>query len=321
MQDTDTGTQGGAIDKTKKPIPLDLSSNANVQVVSSDAGDTTQTVTITGRDAGGVQYAEGKVLTGLTPVALTVNTTTERWLKALKSATCAGDVAVEKAGTAFASGTCQAGSAQRTVSTMAFAKLAAGASATDNAYQFMVVRITGGTGAGQIRWVVEYLGATKEAFVNKDWGTLPDATSTYDLREGFVFEKTPTEVMECRRPFYDAVADVLGGSNRNYYEKLFLSNEHATLALTSAVVSEGADPSGKIDFALENALGGVFTVTNRTTAPTGHGETFDSTAKNVANSQNLTAGNAQSIWVHLALTAGDAAAKSSYTIQVDGQSI
>lgn len=45
------------------------------------------------------------------------------------------------------------------------------------------VLITGGTGAGQVRTIVRYTGATRTATVNVPWtvGAVPDATSTYSL--------------------------------------------------------------------------------------------------------------------------------------------
>lgn len=72
------------------------------------------------------------------------------------------------------SGTAQAG-ASSTIT------LAAGASAVDDAYNNMTVRITGGTGSGQERKISDYVGATKVATVSVAWTTTPDATSTYDV--------------------------------------------------------------------------------------------------------------------------------------------
>lgn len=59
--------------------------------------------------------------------------------------------------------------------------LAAGASATDDAYKNMTVRLTGGTGSGQERKVTAYNGTTKVATVDPAWTTNPDATSTYSV--------------------------------------------------------------------------------------------------------------------------------------------
>ncbi len=59
--------------------------------------------------------------------------------------------------------------------------LAAGASAVDDAYNAMVVRLTGGTGSSQERIISDYVGATKVATVSVAWTTAPDATSTYSI--------------------------------------------------------------------------------------------------------------------------------------------
>lgn len=72
------------------------------------------------------------------------------------------------------SGTAQAG-ASTTIT------LRAGASAVDDAYNGMTVRLTGGTGSGQERRITDYVGATKVATVETAWGTDPDATTTYTV--------------------------------------------------------------------------------------------------------------------------------------------
>ena len=164
MQETDTGTQGGAIALTKRLVFDDISPAGTLQVVSSAAGDTDngssqREVTVTGRDSAGVIITEVIPLdatTGLTPIAGA--STFERLLKATKggSLTYAGDVALEE-GTAETTGTAQAGAAAST-SAMASLTLAAGASAVDDAYNNMVLRITSGTGAGQIRRIIDYVG-------------------------------------------------------------------------------------------------------------------------------------------------------------------
>lgn len=71
------------------------------------------------------------------------------------------------------SGTAQGGGASSIT-------LAAAASSADDAYNTMTVRITGGTGAGQERRIIDYVGATRVATVEA-WSTAPDATSTYDV--------------------------------------------------------------------------------------------------------------------------------------------
>lgn len=124
---------------------------------------------------------------------------------------------------------------------------------------------------------------------------------------------------EIRRVFYNAVAEASGGSERKYYDKFFIKNTNGASNLTSAQVIEQADPLGVIAFALEATLDGTTdngVGNNRRVAPSGF--TFDSVTKNVANSQVLTFGTAQGIWVELTLAAGLASAESTVTIRLSG---
>ena len=56
-----------------------------------------------------------------------------------------------------------------------------GASATDNLYNHLQVRIQSGTGAGQIRTIVAYNGTSKVATVDRNWTTSPDNTSVFSI--------------------------------------------------------------------------------------------------------------------------------------------
>lgn len=78
------------------------------------------------------------------------------------------------ANTVSQSGTAQGG----TINTII---LASAASSTDGTYDPAIVRITGGTGSGQARMIIDYVGSTRVASVDRDWRTAPDATSTYDI--------------------------------------------------------------------------------------------------------------------------------------------
>lgn len=116
------------------------------------------------------------------------------------------------------------------------------------------------------------------------------------------------------RLFVNAFSDP--SSSKDYYQKIFLKNNHATLALLSAVVSESADPTGLITFALAASVDDSATTANRLTAPSG---TFNGTAKNVPGT-DLAAGSAIGVWLKLSLAAGNAPIKSTYTVQLAGNS-
>jgi len=144
--------------------------------------------------------------------------------------------------------------------------------------------------------------------------TLQDQQSTPN-----VLATIESGVLQLRRLFYNASADVTGGATKKYYDKVFFKNTDATLDLTSASVIEQADPSGDVAFALESTLAGTDTNgagNNRQVAPTGY--TFNSTTKSVANSGTLTHGSEQGIWLELTLAAGAAAQNTTYTPRLSG---
>jgi len=316
MPDDDTILNiGGTIDRTKKITFADLSIQGTVEIVSSAVADISQTVDVIFRDSAGAKLTEQKTLSGQTPVAF--SSTMERLLKALKTGSTAGDVAV-MASTAERTGTAQGGTTDSI-------QLDAGASSVNGFFIGFVCRLTGGTGAQQIREIVAYDGATKVATVNRIWGTDPDATTVFRIARGMLFDLLPVEIDEVRRPFFNAAADPPGGSQRDYFDKFFFDNtQPATggLALTLAVISEVTDVPGVVDFDLEPVLDGSTTNgagNNRQVAPSGF--TFDSAAKNVANSQTHSPASAQGVWLRLRLAAGAAAQKFVYEIKEQGNTV
>jgi len=66
-----------------------------------------------------------------------------------------------------------------TTNTSTLIELDTDASATAGAYDPAVIGIVAGTGAGQSRQIFEYSGATRLAYVNRDWKIIPDNTSEY----------------------------------------------------------------------------------------------------------------------------------------------
>lgn len=74
-------------------------------------------------------------------------------------------------------GTAQAGAASTIT-------LVSGASATNDLYKGCLISLTGGTGAGQARTIIGYVGSTKIATVDRTWATNPDSTSTYSVLPG-----------------------------------------------------------------------------------------------------------------------------------------
>jgi hypothetical protein len=95
MQESDTGTQGGAIDLTTKVTFTDISATGLVEILSSNAGDTTQTVTVYGRLASGVIDSEALSLNGTTVVSGAKSF--ERIMKVVVNAAHTGTITVRKA--------------------------------------------------------------------------------------------------------------------------------------------------------------------------------------------------------------------------------
>lgn len=125
-------------------------------------------------------------------------------------------------------------------------------------------------------------------------------------------------VTTIRRPFYGVGADASGGSERIFYEKVFVKNNNATNALLDATVSEDADPSAQLEFAIEDAQDDNGTSADRVSAPAGiTGDGFSGTAKTIPG-DDLAAESAIGVWLKLTLPAGDAATKTTYTLEVSG---
>jgi hypothetical protein len=328
MPDVDGATTGGALDTTKQIFFSDISPSGTVDYVSSSASDTAATIQVYGRDGTGAIQNETKTLTGTTKVA--GSQSFERMLKGIAAATAAvGDIAALSHTPVISAHTAQGGGAAAG-SVAPYIQLQSGDGAAVAIGQ--IVRITNNTPSGvqyQLRRIIRISGDF--AYVNRAWGTVPSSATVYDIHQGMLFELSPNQVKECRRAFYNAAADVPGGSNRTYYEKVFAVNNNTVTALTVAAISKQADPSaGTLQFALCTALNDTGTVANRQTAPASGIGSFTTGAapqsQNVPSPQNLPPGSApnaagaQGVWLSLALTAGLAAAKTSFDIRAQGQS-
>lgn len=325
MPDVDGATTGGAVDFSKRIVFNDIAPAGLLSYVSSASGDTAVTVTVTGRDASGVIQTEGKTTNGTTIVAGAQSF--ERLLKGVVTGTAAtGDIAALST-TAVVTGTAQAGAAA-TASAPASMTLQAGQGASVALGQ--IVRATNNSPAGvqnQMRSIVAIAGDVVS--LNRDWGTVPTSATTYTVNEGFLFEILPNKITQIRRPFYNAAADVAGGSNRNYYEKIFAVNNNTATALTAASIIKQVDPSGAtaLNVALCSALNDTGTIANRQTTPASGITAFTAGAapQTIAvPTANLTPGaapntaGAQGVWLNLALNAGVAAAKTSLTLRTTG---
>lgn len=355
MPEADSATVGGAIDLTKRVSFYDIPTAGALDIVSSSASDTATKVQVTGRDASGtIQTPAAITLTGTTLLASSFGGQSfERLIAGVISGgaiaglsspggtPAVGDVAVIAHTRSISAHTAQVGSANSTTSTPPLFKLQSGDGATVGALTYaglgMVIRITGGTGANQLRYIVApYASAAYGAdivAINRDWGTVPDATSTYDIAYGMLFDILPNPVTAITRLFATASADIPGGSSRTFYEKVFALNTNSTIALTSAslkVLSEtpALPGSAVLDLALTKVLNDTATATNRQTLPA-NGDassltfvTQPSAISVIASPGSLpnggVAADAQGMWLRLTLPAGTAAYKGTGDMQANG---
>ena len=303
--DNDSTTNiGGAINTAGQLVFTNVA--GLVQAVSDSAD--TETVVIQYRDAGQVIQTESSALNGTTPVPFTGAVV--RLLSVSKNGPTSGNISVE-AQTATRTGTAQGGSADGIT-------LDAGASAVDGFYRSQIVRITSGTGSGQIRRIVQYDGNHRVAWPSRPFAVFPDATSVFRVSTGAFLEVEPSECMGIIRLHYNAAADAVGGAAKDYYDKYFIKNLNAAEALLVAIVGETTDPEGQFDFALETTVNGSGTnAGTRLTAPVSGVTVFSGLAKAVPGI-NLGSGDSIGVWSHLALPAGDLSTDTSLAMQISG---
>ena len=122
----------------------------------------------------------------------------------------------------------------------------------------------------------------------------------------------------------------VGGADEEVYEKVFIANTHASLALTVASVELTVDgTSGNIvDFDLENTVNGSGTVGNRLTAPTVGQTERDTWSDAILGVPGGTLGDRTTgtadhigVWLQLDLDAGTAPEEVQITLQTTGTSV
>lgn len=96
QSDVDATPVGGAIDLLRRPDFTQATAADTVEVVSSAAGDTTQSVTLTARKADGTIVTQTVTLNGTTAVIFSVAGAIDRILQVEMSATAVGTVTVRK---------------------------------------------------------------------------------------------------------------------------------------------------------------------------------------------------------------------------------
>ena len=268
MPDGDNATTGGALDTTKKITFTDISPTGTMDYVSSSASDTATTIALTGRDGTGAIQIETKTLNGTTKV--TGSQSFERLLKALAGGTTAVGVIAAISHTPIISAHTAQAAANSTGITPALIQLQSGDGAGVSIGQ--IIRIENNTPTGvqyQLKEIIAVTGyGTDYVAVDSDWGTVPSSATNYSIYEGMLFNLAPNQVTQVRRPFYNASADIAGGVNKDYFEKVFAVNNNTSTALTTVQISKQVDPSsGVLDIALTSSLNDTGTTSARQTAP------------------------------------------------------
>jgi hypothetical protein len=354
MPEADSLTIGGAPDLTRRIAFYDVTPAGTCDVISSSSSDTATKITVYGRDSTGAIQTYTQTLNGQTWV--TGSQTFERLLfAALSGATANGPVA-NPGGSAAAGDvalaahdcvlpassvttdtnvhTCQTGSANASGVTPALLKLQSGDGASCSVGQ--IVWTKGGTGPNQIRQIIAVSGyGTDVVAVSRNWGTVPDNTTTYKILQGMMFDiqntagSGSTAVTAVIRCFSTSAADVPSGSTRTYYEKVFIVNNNTATALTGAQIEVASEtpslPTGAaLDLGLSSTQDDSLTTTNRQTAPSGISFTTQPALVSVPGTGNLPPGSApntagaQGVWLRLTLQPGTAAYKGSADLRAQG---
>ncbi len=350
MPEADGTITGGAVDFTRRVAFYDIAPAGTVDVISSSASDIATKITYYGRDPTGVIQIQTLTLNGQTWVAGAQPL--ERLLYAALSGATAngpvtnpggtaavGDVALAAHNCVLPVGavttdttvrTAQSGSANHSGTTPALFKLETGDGASAAIGQ--IIWTKSGTGANQLRQIIAASGyGTDVVAVGRDWAIVPDTTTTYKILQGMLFEIGPNPVTAVIRMFSTTAADSAAGSQRIYYEKVFVVNNNTATALTGAQIEVASEtpgmPSGALlDLALATTLNDTGTIANRQTAPSSGTGAFTPQPAflSVPGPGNLPSGaapnaaSAQGVWLRLTLPAGTAAYKGWADLRTQG---
>jgi hypothetical protein len=312
---------GGAIDLTKKYDFTDIVGLS--QGVSSSTSDTTQSVTVTYRNAAGAIVTATINLNGQTVV--TNAAVFGRVLKAVKSAACFGDVAIESQTAEFTGTLDSAGSASPDT-----AVLPSGASGSDGYYNGMIFRVTGGAGDNEICEIIDYVGASRTVTFNRDASEAPygpygfDNTTVFRIAKGVFFDQEVSEIMTVVRMDYNTAANAPGGADLNFYLKGYFKHTDASgsgLTLNTCKVTKVSGNS-RLTFALDTALNGSGTNgggNNRQVAPSSGVGSFGTADVTTPSGAVMAPGDYIGVWVKLAAAGGAAALNESWVLGFQGQ--
>lgn len=163
--------------------------------------------------------------------------------------------------------------------------LDASASAVDNFYINDIILLTGGTGAGQARFISGYVGATKVATV-ATWATNPDNTSTFAILpfDAIAGASAPTAAQVATAVWQDTTAgdfSTAGSIGKSLFTSgavpgasggLFIagSNAATTVNVTGNLTGNVTGSVGSVTGAVGSVTGAVGSVTGAVASVTGN---------------------------------------------------
>jgi len=341
---------------------LGLSSGTTLTSAPLTAGATSMTVTAATNFPSSGNY---NILMGREILTVTAGQSTTTWTvtrAALGSTATAhqsgdsiyllpfGDVAVYDHTAVISAHTMQTGAAQSTGTTPAVAKLQSGDGASVSIGQLIIVTNNSPAGVqSMIRQITAITGyGTDFVAVDRDWDTIPTSATTYGIYNGWkmpfkvgagVGTTSTMQITNIQRFLWGAVADVPAGSQRIYYEKVFVVNNNLATDLTASTIQIASDTPGLpgtavLDIALAKNANSTFVAINRQTLPTNDDTsaltfvTQPAAVNVIANSQAIVhsasafnAAGAQAVWLRLTLPAGTTAYKGAADLRTQGTTI
>lgn len=140
------------------------------------------------------------------------------------------------------------------VSSSTVVDLASGASGTDNIYNGSSIYIASGLGSGQVRQIVDYIGATKRVYVSPAFTTTPNTSSTYLVGPRVTITGDGSSAVAYANVSSGAVNYVNMAAVGSNYSKatvtITANSSHGSSATATAFIAppggHGSDPVGEL---------------------------------------------------------------------------
>jgi len=142
------------------------------------------------------------------------------------------EVDLVRAGVIFSRGKAQAGNVNAIT-------LAASEPSTNSLFNDLTVALVAGTGFGQARPVINYVGATRIATVNPNWEIAPDSTTSYILRTDFLGHSHIEQIQDNVVSLLSRVSDVDSALSSQFLAVTsMISDVDSQLDLNASMISD-----------------------------------------------------------------------------------